>query len=221
MRNLTRIRAYGRAAAFCLLACMAGCGGLRSSTTATVTYQLRAAPPPAAVSGSPASNRLLSASLQIMSPLAGPGLDTDAIVLAARDHRQDRYAASRWSAPLPKLLGSMAVDALRSRAALAAVHDDAAPFLSDYFLRISIRRFDADYANGSAGAPAATVVLDCAIGTRGERKLLSTFVAQARVQADDNRMSAVIDAFEKASHEALGTLADQTLAAISVDMTAH
>ncbi len=221
MKYQIGIRALGHVAAVALLLSVAGCSGLRSSTQATMTYQLRAAAAPAPAGASAAQSRLLSASLQVLPLIASPGLDTDAIVLTAPDHRLDQYAASRWAAPLPKMLGNLTVDTLRSRAVLAAVHDDAAPFPSDYVLRIAIRRFDADYGNDSSSAPTATVVFDCSVGTRSERKLLATFVAQASVPAAANRMAAVISAFDKATREALGVLADQAVAAISVDMSTH
>jgi cholesterol transport system auxiliary component len=207
---------------------VSACSGLSSSTKATVTYQLRAEAPAAiaATTGAtpgadPAPNRLGALTLRVLLPVAGPGLGSDAIMLTGPDHRFDRYLGSRWAAPAPDLLASLAVETLRSRATFAAVHDDAAPFSSDYILRIAIRRFDADYGNNSAAAPRATVTFDCSVGTRGERKLLASFTAEARVQADDNRMSAVVAAFELAARAALGKVAEQTIAAVSVDTVSN
>lgn len=207
---------------------VSACSGFSSKTDATVTYQLRAEAPAAAASSADAApganatpNRLRALTLRVLLPVAGPGLGTDAIMLTGPDHRFDRYLGSRWAAPAPDLLASLAVETLRSRRIFKAVHDDAAPFNSDYILRIAIRRFDADYGNNSAAAPRATVALDCSVGTRGERKLLASFTAEARVQADDNRMAAVVSAFEAATREALGQVAEQTIAAVSVDTVSN
>jgi cholesterol transport system auxiliary component len=196
------------------------CSGFRSGEAPTVTYNLRAAA--AAPAGAPAApGRLQAFSLRVLAPVAGPGLESDAILLTAADRRLEHFAASRWAAPAPTMLGSLVAETLRNRGLLAAVHDDAAPFPSDYLLRVTIRRFDADYAGGTSAPPAVTVVLECSLGTRADRKLLTTFVAQAAVRADDNRMGAVVAAFERATQDALGKLADQALAAMSVEAAAH
>jgi cholesterol transport system auxiliary component len=198
--------------------CVSACSGLRSGEAATVTYNLRAM----AAAGAPsAPSQLQAFSLQVLAPVSGPGLDSDAILLTAPDRRLEHFAASKWAAPVPRMLASLAAETLRNRAVLAAVHDDAAPFPGDYLLRMTIRRFDADYAAGTDAAPAATVVLDCTLGTRAERKLLATFVAQATVRADDNRMAAVVAAFEQATQDALGKLTEQTLAVLSAETASN
>lgn len=201
---------------------LAGCGGLSSKSSPTVTYQLRAAPAAAVGDSAPtaAAGALHSLTLQVLQPVAGPGLETDNIMLTRPEHRLDRYAASRWPAPAPRLLASLAVETLRNRALLSAVHDEASPFQSDYILRIAIRRFDADHSDGRE-APLATVVLDCAVGTRGERRLLGSFVAQGTAAAADNRMAAVVAAFEQATRAALGSLADQSLAIIAAEAASN
>ncbi len=193
------------------------CSGFRSDEVATVTYNLRATAATTTAGAQSTPSRLQSFSLQVLAPVSGPGLDSDAILLTAPDRRLEHFAASKWAAPVPRMLASLATETLRNRAVLAAVHDDTSPFPSDYLLRMTIRRFDADYAGGTGAAPAATVVLDCTLGTRAERKLLATFVAQATVRADDNRMAAVVSAFEQATQEALGKLTEQTLAAMSAE----
>ena len=200
---------------------VSACSGFRSGEAVTVTYNLRAtaAAPTASVPSTP--SRLQSFSLQVLAPVSGPGLDSDAILLTAPDHRLGHFAASQWAAPVPRLLAGLAAETLRNRGVLAAVHDDASPFPGDYLLRMTIRRFDADYAGGTGAAPTATVVLDCTVGTRVERKVLATFVAQATVRADDNRIGPVVAAFEQATRDALAQLTDQTLAVLSTDSAAN
>ena len=205
----------------CISLFVSACSGLRSSEAPAVTYNLRAKVASATVDAPAAPSRLKAFSLQVLAPVAGPGLDSDAIVLTAPDHRLEQFAASKWATPAPRMLASLAAETLRNRGVLAAVHDDISPFPGDYLLRITIRRFDADYAAGTGAAPAATVVLDCAVGTRVERKLLATFVAQATVRADDNRMGAVVAAFEQATQDAMDKLTEQTLAVMSIEAAAH
>lgn len=212
--------ASGSTLLLAVAASFSACGGLSSKSGPTITYSLRAPMTSAGDAGTTPS-RLRSFSLQVLLPVAAPGLETDAIVLSAPDRRLDRYAASRWAAPTPKLLGNLAVETLRARGLLAAVHDDAAPFPADYLLRVSVRRFDANYGDGLGSAPTVQVALDCTVATRNERRLLATFSASGTAKAAGDRMSAVVAAFDTATQSALTVLADQTLAAAAGEAAAN
>ena len=104
---------------------VSACSGFRSGESATFTYNLRAVAAPPAAGVPPTPSRLQSFSLQVLTPVSGPGLDSDAILLTAPDHRLERFAASKWAAPVPRMLASLAAETLRNRGVLAAVHDDA------------------------------------------------------------------------------------------------
>jgi cholesterol transport system auxiliary component len=151
--------------------------------------------------------------LQVPRPQADPGLATELITLVRSDHRMDRYAASSWAAPLTDVVETLAIDTLRASGNWAAVHDAPNPFSSDYLLQINIRRFEADYTGGGE-APKVYVTLDCTIARRIGRELLTSFVAEGIADAGANRMSEVVEAFEKAANMALATMAERSAAAI-------
>jgi cholesterol transport system auxiliary component len=190
-----------------------GCGGgLRSDAAEPVTYVLRAAP---AASAMPASATGPAArTLQVARVVAQPGYAGDRILLLQPDRRLGFYAASRWSGPLPAVVGTLAAETLRGRGALRAVHDDAAPFGSDYRLYIAIRRFDAEYSSAGA-APRVRVSLECSVGRSSDRDVLAAFDAEGAAQADGNRMGAVVEAFEQATQAALAEVAERTLGVIA------
>jgi cholesterol transport system auxiliary component len=207
----------------------AGCaGGLHSDAPPTQIYVLRAT---AATSGaeangagsdetgsaiahpSPASSDATPAqSVQLPRPSADPGLGTERIMLVRSDHRLDYYLGSRWAANLPDVVETLAIDTLRASGAWGAVHESPSPFFADYLLQINIRRFEADYTGGTA-APRVIVVLDCTLVRRTGRELIASFVAQGQADAEENRLSAVVAAFEKAANAALTTMADRSAAA--------
>ena len=137
---------------------LAGCVGLRNSAPADQEYALEP-PMPAAVGAAGAG------SLAVQLPVAGPGLDSNRIVVAREDGRLDHYAASRWSAAVPELLLPLVVEALRDAGHYQIVEAEGAPFASDYVLRIEIRRFTAEY--GAGVAPDVHVVLDYTRGGAG------------------------------------------------------
>jgi cholesterol transport system auxiliary component len=185
-----------------LLALMlTGCGGLlESKIAAPQIYVLRPqlAPAPAPVTA--------AGTVLVQRPEAGPGLNTDRIALLRSEARFDYYYATRWAAPIPDLLESVIVDALRGSGQFASVFDDASPYPPDYDLRVTVRRFEADYTRGANGAPTVFVVLDCTLGRHRDRHLLASFTAQASAAADADRLSSVVAAFETATATAVTEL---------------
>jgi len=92
------------------------------------------------------------------------------------------------------------------------VHDAPSPFSADYLLQINIRRFEADYTDGDI--PKVYVTLDCTLARRLGRELISSFIVEGVAQAEANRMSAVVAAFENAANTALAGLAERSAAAL-------
>jgi cholesterol transport system auxiliary component len=209
-----------RAAAALLAAALAAAActpTFRSSAKPEQIYYLRA-PAPAAGSGvapPPAS----APSIRVLTPLAAPGLDTTHIILVQADHRMSFFAASRWPGRLPEVVETLAVQTLRGSRAWSAVMDSASPFPSDYMLRISVRRFEADYSAGAL--PVVHVVLDCSVGRRVGRDLLASFSAAGEAPAAADRMSEVVGAFEQAAGAALQSLSQQTQAVVHADAAAR
>jgi ABC-type uncharacterized transport system auxiliary subunit len=142
--------------------------------------------------------------LQVLRPLAAPGLDDDHITLLRDGQKLDFYAGARWAAPLPEVIGQVAVEALRARGAWRAVLGDAAAFASEQSLQLEIVRCTAVYAG--SGAPEVQVKLVASFGRRDDRRLLGTQLLEAKVQAADNRLAAVAAAYERAVNMALAQL---------------
>ena len=200
---------------------ISACSGFKASGGSTVTYQLRAAPTASSTEAASGPSNLKAFALQVQHMAAAPGLASERIALSQPGNRLDYYAASSWSAPVPELLAAMLRDSLRGIGALTAVHDDAAPFAADYFLRCNVLRFDADYAGDAEAAPTATVEVECMVGARSDRRLIANFVAGGAERATDNRMGAVVRAFETATRAALAKLTEQTLASLSAEVAAN
>jgi cholesterol transport system auxiliary component len=198
-----------------------GCGSLlESRMAAPQTFVLRLPPQPVDTGAAPSDAALRLGSVQVHRPEAGPGLNTDRIALLRSAARFDFYAASRWAAATPDLVESVVVDALRGTGLFAAVYDDAAPFAPRYDLRVTLRRFEADYTAGGDNRPTVFVVLDCTLGRRRDRQLLASFTAQGSAPAGSDTLSAVVAAFEAASAAAVADLLDSTRAAIGAERPA-
>ena len=189
---------------------LAGCTFLHSNTKPEQTYFLRAPQPAAAAAA-------LSSSLRVGHVTAGPGLDSPHIMLVQADHRMDFYSGSRWAAPATEVIEALTVETLRSSGVWSSVEDSTSPFPSDYLLQLEVRRFEADYTQGST-APVVRVTFDCIIGRREGRDVVASFEAAASAAAGANRLSEVVAAFEQATTAALNTLLQQASQAVRADL---
>jgi cholesterol transport system auxiliary component len=207
-----------------LCLCLAGCSGLfQSKAKPEQTYYLRAPAPrtagansAAGASAAAAATPAMPASLRVIRPAAGPGLDSSRIMLVQADRRMNFYSGSRWPAPAPAVVEALAVQTLRGSGAWASVEGSASPFPSEYLLQLHLQRFEADYSEG-ADAPVVHVVLDSTVGRREGREVVATFTVSGTAAATANRMSEVVIAFERATGTALEALSQQTEQAVRAD----
>jgi len=190
------------------VALLAGCGGLRSSERSEQVYTLEAAAPmePAAAADTPVATGTneVRPTLQLLRPLAAPGLDTDRIAVVRNVSQLDFYAASRWPAPLPEVLQSLAINALRASGHYRAVQSEGTAVAADEVLQLEIRRCQAEY--GSGGDVVVHVQLVATLGRRTDRSLVASAEAESVTPVAENRLQAVIGAYRKAVGEALGQL---------------
>ena len=158
-----------------------------------------------------------SAPIQLMRIEAAPGYDTRRILVAHPDGRLDMLADARWVGSIPSLLEVAALDQLR--AAGFDVHPSSAALAAPYSLRVTVRRFEADYAtSGAAGRaeiPTARVVLDVTLIRRRDRLPMATWTVSGAVVAAENRRGTIVSALGSAADIALTGLANE-LAAVTV-----
>jgi cholesterol transport system auxiliary component len=198
-----------RLAVMCIALGAAGCaGGLHSSAPGPQAYVLRAPAPAAHESRDPLP------SVRILRPDTSPGLNTDHIMLLQSDRRLSYYAASRWAGPLADMVEALTVETLRGTGDWSAVEDSRSSFNAEYYLQITIRRFEADYAEQPGAAPVVHVSLTCELGRRIDRELIASFAVEGAERAAENRLSAVVAAFERASATALTSAAERAAAAV-------
>jgi cholesterol transport system auxiliary component len=194
---------------------LAGCTGLfHSNARPEQVYFLRAT----ASAQSAAAPAPVQASVRLSRPTANPGLDSPQIVLVQSDRRMSYFLASRWPAPVPSMIETLAVEKLRASRSWQSVADSTSAFPSDYVVQVAVRRFEADYTGGGI-APDVHVVLDCVVGKREGREVIASFLAEGSATATANRLSAVVAAFETAANAALDSLSTQTLEVVRTAMT--
>jgi ABC-type uncharacterized transport system auxiliary subunit len=194
---------------------LGACTSFKSNEKVPQAWALRYAPLAPEVAAAGATPRVPSLApsgavaaqlpaLQVLRPIAAPGLDDDHITLLREGQKLDFYAGARWAGPLPEVIGQVAVEALRARGAFRAVLGDGAAFAAEQSLQLEIVRCTAVYAG--SGAPEVQVKLVASFGRRDDRRLLATQVLEAKAQASENRLGAVAAAYERAVNAALAQL---------------
>lgn len=175
-------------------------------------FQSKAAPPtiymlsPVTGSAAPAApDPEIPVDLAVLKPRLRPGLETDRIAVLYPDRRLDYFADARWSGPLGEVVQDLAVQEFHARAHLRTVSGDASVFASAYWLEIEVADFKAEYT--SAGAPPTVRVrLRARLGGSGNRQILGQFTADAEQPAAQNRLTAIVDAYDRAADSALAQI---------------
>ena len=221
------MRRLARATIAPAVICLAACTGslFQSKVVPPAVYMLSAGGPGApaaggATSGSPAAGRPAPTTpldLAVLKPKLRTGLETDRIAVLYPDRRLDYFADARWSGPLGEVLQDLVLQELHSRGNLRTVSSDASVFASAYWLEIEVTDFQAEYTSAAA-APAVRVHFLARLGSSGDRQILGQFEAGAVQPAADNRLTAIVEAYEHAADAALAQIVarvDDTLAKVS------
>jgi ABC-type uncharacterized transport system auxiliary subunit len=211
--SLRRYRrtARGRAAAVAAaaLALSACTGSLFKSREPPQSVYLLTLAPAVAEAGTK-----IPGDLTILRPRVRPGLDTSLIAALYPDRRLEHFAAARWSAPPDQVFEDLALEAFRANARLQNVHTDVSAFGTGYWLEIDVEDFQAEYAGqGSAGGsapPTIHVQLVARLGASGDRRILGQFEADVREAATDDRLTAIVDAYNRGANAALGKIVAET-----------
>jgi cholesterol transport system auxiliary component len=155
------------------------------------------------------------ADLAILRPRVRAGLDTDRIAALYPDRRMDYFADVRWSGPLDEVLQDLAVQEFHVNPGLRNVSAEASVFASAYWLEIEVTDFQAEYS-AAGGPPTVHVHFQARLGNSGDRHVLARFEPDVHEAAADNRMSAIVDAYNRAADQALSDIAAGVAATLSV-----
>jgi cholesterol transport system auxiliary component len=193
-------------------AALAACGGLFKNKIPPPTMYLLAAAKPAATDTSPGNTAAVD--LAVLRPRVRAGLDTDRIAALYPDRRMDYFANVRWAGPLDEVVQDLAVQEIHVNPGLHNVSGDSSVFASAYWLEIEIADFQAEYSE-SGGAPTVHVRLQARLGSSSDRRVIARFEPNIYETAGDNRMSAIIEAYNRAADKALSEIGQGAMQALA------
>ena len=148
----------------------------------------------------------LPLALGVARPRAAVSLDTERIAVVQPDSRFDYFTGVRWSEPAPQMLQALVVRALQSDGRYEVVVAAPSRVPADLLLDLELRRFEAVYAPG-ADAPSVRVEIQATLVDPRQVRRVSSFVASSELPAASNSRGAVLEAFERATGEAVLALA--------------
>ena len=196
----TRMRVRGFAAVIALGA-LTGCISVFPKEPPAQLYRfgLEAVPaqPPTAANPTFA---VLTLPIGFDRPAAGDG------ILTMTGDQAAYIKGSRWVGPASTLFEAAIVQAFDASGGPARLIARGEAVRPDYYLKLDVRRFEADYDHGQQSAPTIVLQIYAALSRAGDRDQTTQRIFQATVPADDNRAGAIASAFDQATHRALGDL---------------
>jgi cholesterol transport system auxiliary component len=115
-------------------------------------------------------------------------------------------AQTRWVAPASVLFDAAVLNAFDAHSGHARLVSRGETAQSDYALRIDVRDFETRYESGAKAAPTVVVRLRAVLTRSQNNAVVGEQIFEARVPAGNNRVEAIVGAYDKALTEVLGKL---------------
>ena len=200
---------------------LGGCAGslLQSDEEAPDTFRLGVATATAAPQVDPLPTPA-GLAIAVARPRAATALDTDRIAVQSAGNRFEYYTAARWAESAPQMLQQNLVSALAATAQFGGgVMTAPARVPTELMLDVELRRFEVVTAGGDAAASGAAPVIHVQVqvslvdARRAAR--VTSFVSEAAVPASENRLSAVVAAFDRANAQVVSDITARVQAAVT------
>ena len=124
-------------------------------------------------------------------------------LLTITDGKAAYVADTRWVAPAAVLWDEAVVAAFDADPGHVRLIARGEPGSAAYVLRLDVRNFEAQYEHGAKAAPTVVVRVRAAITGGAERSLVGEKLFEKRVTAGDNRVGAIVPAYDRAVAEVL------------------
>jgi cholesterol transport system auxiliary component len=194
IRHALRLAAVGT----CALA-LSGCISLLPKTKPVQLYSFGAAP--AAPLARPSSVAVFRTNGQFQEE------SSDDRILTVTGGKAAYVAESRWVAPAETLFNQALSNAFDASPVRLVARGQQGRFA--YALRIDVRSFEARYISGPSAAPTVVVHVH-AVLTKADQSPVGEEEFEARVPAADNRVGAIVGAFDKAVGDVIGKIVGWT-----------
>jgi cholesterol transport system auxiliary component len=146
--------------------------------------------------------------LLVETPISPAGLSTARIALQDSPIELRYFEHANWTDFAPKMVQSLIIESFENSGKIVSVGREQIGLRSDFLLKTELREFQAEYEEPipmstkelgpEAAAPWARVRLNVKLVKMPQREIIAHQTFDRRVRAKENRMSAIIDAFDEA-----------------------
>jgi len=123
-------------------------------------------------------------------------------MLTVTGERVAYIAESRWVAPAEVLFDEAVANAFEAAPGPVRLVSRGQAAHSDYALRLDVRNFEADYGGGGE-APTVTIRIRAVLTRDQSRTAVAEQLFEARAPASENRVSAIVAAYDQALGQVL------------------
>jgi cholesterol transport system auxiliary component len=148
--------------------------------------------------------------LAVGMPYAAGSLNSDRIALTRTSETLDFFADSAWTDQLPVLLQNSLIESFEKSGRIKSVSRETAGLQADYVLETEVRDFAARYSSPD-GPPEVVVRIMAKMVKLPDRAIVSTFVSRQSSAAAENRVPAVVIAFNAALTASLREIVEWAL----------
>lgn len=124
-------------------------------------------------------------------------------LLSVTDGQAAYIADARWVSPAIVLFDEAVARAFEADGSSARLVTRGEALKAVMALRLEVRSFETDYVNGPKAPPEVLVEIRAVMTRSNDRALLGDKVFVARVKAADNRLSAIVPAYDQAVDKVL------------------
>jgi cholesterol transport system auxiliary component len=112
-------------------------------------------------------------------------------------------AETRWIAPATVLWEEAVLAAFDADPGHVRIVSRGEPAAAAYMLRLDVRNFEAHYVNGPKAAPTVVVRVRAVMMSGTDRGVIGEKLFEKRIAASDNRVTAIVPAYDQAVAEVL------------------
>jgi cholesterol transport system auxiliary component len=196
---MTRIPALPRLAAVGLAAlALSGCISLLPKTKPSHLYRFGQPAGAQAMTAAPGQVGVFRTNATFQRESAGDG------ILTITNGQAAYISETRWVAPAAILWDEAVLAAFDADPGPIRLISRGEPATAAYILRLDVRNFEARYDHGAKAAPTVVVRVRAAMTRGTDRSTVAERIFEKQVTASDNRVGAIVPAYDKAVAEVLG-----------------
>ncbi|MBB3063938.1 ABC-type transport auxiliary lipoprotein family protein [Limibacillus halophilus] len=151
----------------------------------------------------------VSWALLIDRPTSGAGIDVPRIALMRSPVTLEYYAKAAWTDRATRMVQGLISESFENTNAIGAVGPEALGLRADFLLKTELREFQVEYFDG--GVPIAHVRINAKLVRALDRRILQGRLFGAKVAAAEDKIGAIIEAYDEALNQVLKELVIWTL----------